>query len=70
MGLREKRTSLKRLETMEDHSEWLKKIESLRAEGSLEKTLAYLDGVLALFPDDPQVYYQIAWTHDEAPIVL
>lgn len=43
---------------------WLEQTKQLRAEGSFEKTMAYLGHVLEAYPNDPQVHYQIAWTHD------
>ncbi len=43
---------------------WIEITKRLRAEGSLEKTLAHLNDVLKSRPNDPVVYYQIAWTHD------
>lgn len=44
--------------------DWLEKVKTARAEGSFEKTMELLQTELASRPNDPQVHYQIAWTHD------
>lgn len=43
---------------------WQEQARKLRAEGSFEKTMAFLRQRLAEQPDNPVVHYQIAWTHD------
>lgn len=43
---------------------WLEHTKKLRAEGSFEKTMDFLNDVLNDQPNDPLVHYQIAWTHD------
>lgn len=43
---------------------WLEKTKELRSQGSFEKTIGHLEQVLKQQPNDPVVYYQIAWTHD------
>lgn len=40
------------------------KVTALRKEGSFEKTMAYLQELLSVNPNDPLIYYHIAWTHD------
>lgn len=40
------------------------KIIALRKEGSFAKTMAYLQDLLKVNPNDPVIYYHIAWTHD------
>jgi tetratricopeptide (TPR) repeat protein len=46
---------------MED---WIEQTKKLRSEGSFERTIAYLNGLLSENQNDPMVHYQIAWTHD------
>lgn len=36
----------------------------LRKAGSFAETMSFLSGELASRPNDPLVYYHIAWTHD------
>lgn len=43
---------------------WLEQTKKLRAEGSFEKTMEFLSQVLQEQPSNPEVHYQIAWTHD------
>lgn len=43
---------------------WLEQAKKLRAEGSFEKTMNFLRQILQEQPSNPQVHYQIAWTHD------
>jgi tetratricopeptide (TPR) repeat protein len=43
---------------------WLEQTKKLRAAGDFEKTMEFLAGISSERPNDPQVYYQIAWTHD------
>lgn len=43
---------------------WVEETKKLRTLGHLEKTLEFLKKILSQYPNDPQVYYQIAWTHD------
>lgn len=40
------------------------KVTMLRKEGSFEKTMAYLQELFLVNPNDPMIYYHIAWTHD------
>lgn len=40
------------------------KIIALRKESSFEKTMACLQNLLKTHPNDPMIYYHIAWTHD------
>jgi tetratricopeptide (TPR) repeat protein len=49
---------------MSNQNNWLEKVKALRAEGSFEKTMIFLNEVAAERPQDPVVYFQIAWTHD------
>lgn len=44
--------------------DWIQEVKRLRATGSFESTMAYLNRLLSVSPGDPQVHYQIAWTHD------
>lgn len=49
---------------MENKSSWIEQAKSLRSQGSLETTLDFLNQILKTHPNDPLVYYHIAWTHD------
>ena len=43
---------------------WLEEVQNLRAAGDFKKTMEVLENLLKMQPNDPQVYYQTAWTHD------
>lgn len=43
---------------------WLDRVQAARKEGSFAKAMAVLEEELRARPEDPQVHYQIAWTHD------
>lgn len=43
---------------------WLEETKKLRFLGDFEKTMVFLKKVLNKQPNDPEVHYQIAWTHD------
>lgn len=43
---------------------WVEKVKALRASGSLEDTIQYLNEILKTNPADPVVHYHVAWTHD------
>jgi len=47
-----------------NNEDWKKTAKELRAQGSLEKTLHFLNDLSSANPKDPSIYYQIAWTHD------
>ena len=44
--------------------DWITEVKTLRAEGSFEKTMNFLNRLLKENPKDPQIFFQIAWTHD------
>lgn len=43
---------------------WLEEVKAARARGSFDQAMAILHRELDERPTDPQIYYQIAWTHD------
>ena len=47
-----------------ENQNWLEKTKELRSQGSFEATMAHLSEVLKEQPNNPEVYLQIAWTHD------
>lgn len=49
---------------MAKEANWRDIVAGLRSEGSFSKTMAYLQELLKDAPDDADIFYQIAWTHD------
>lgn len=44
--------------------EWLEKVKVARAAGLFDEAIRILNFEMAVRPDDPQIFYQLAWTHD------
>lgn len=43
---------------------WIDEVKAARARGSFEDAMNILRRELELRPEDPEVHYQMAWTHD------